>query len=310
MSIYQKLRARLNRAGIHPSTRRGQNFLLDGNQLRFIAETGRVGPRDVILEVGPGSGFLTRRLAKSGGLVLGVELDHGLLPLAQEETAGLPNVFYYEGDILAGKNRINPEVVARLEELLALKNKALADEGKTEAAVLKSVSNLPYSAGTPFVMNALASPLPWQLGVFLLQLEVAERMVAPPGGKNYGALSIATALGSDSAIERTVGPRSFWPPPKVESAVIVVRFRPVEERMALPWYELRAVTNAVFGSRRKILKNALKGLFPDRNIAEMLTALRISPECRGETMTPEQFLLIAREVEADKASDKSTERES
>lgn len=297
MSIYQKLRARLNRAGIRPSTRRGQNFLLDSNPLRFIAETGQLSPRDVVLEVGPGSGFLTRRLALFGCLVLGVELDYGLLPLAQEETAGLPNVFYLQGDILAGKNRINPDVTARLEELLALKAKALAEEGGGEP-VLKSVSNLPYSAGTPFVMNTLSSPLPWDVGIFLLQQEVAERIIAPPGGKNFGALSIAAALGSTTTIERVVGPKSFWPRPNVESAVIKMTFKPVAERLALPWPEIRAVTNAVFGSRRKILKNALKGLFPDTDIGAMLAEMGLDPEDRGERLPPEQFLAIARKVTA------------
>lgn len=296
MGIYHKLRARLNRAGIRPSTRRGQNFLLDGNQLRFIAETGRLGPRDVVLEVGPGSGFLTRRLALSGALVLGVELDHGLLPVAREETDGLPNVFYLQGDILGGKNRINPEVTAKLEELLALKAKGLTEAGEEGGPVLKSVSNLPYSAGTPFVMNALASPLPWALGVFLLQLEVAERIVAPPGGKNFGALSIAAGLASRSSIEREVGPKSFWPRPNVDSAVLVMEFKPVAERMEIPWVELRAVTNAVFGSRRKILKNALKGLFPDRDIGAMLGEMAIDPECRGETLAPEIFLALAHKI--------------
>ena len=215
MGIYKKLRARLNRAGIRPSTRRGQNFLLDSNMLYFIAQTGGLGPGDVVLEVGPGSGFLTRRLPLSGALVLGVELDHGLLPVAQEETAGLPNVFYMQGDILAGKNHINPAVVERLRELLALKAKGLAATPEGSEPVLKSVSNLPYSAGTPFVMNALSSPLPWAVGVFLLQQEVAERIVAPPGGKNYGALSIAAGLGATTPTARCVGPRPFWPRPNV-----------------------------------------------------------------------------------------------
>lgn len=291
MGVYRKLRARLDKAGIRPSTRRGQNFLLDANHLGFIADMGRLAPRDVVLEVGPGSGFLTRRIALSGCLVLGVELDHGLLPVAREETDGLPNVFYLQGDILAGKNRINPDVVAKLEELLTLKNQALREENKGEA-VLKCVSNLPYSAGTPFVMNALASPLPWAIGVYLLQLEVGERLVAPPGGKNYGALSIAASLAAKTTIERTVPPRAFWPSPNVDSAVVRMEFKPAGERMAIPWPALRAVTNAVFGSRRKILKNALKGLFPDGS-ADVLDALGIDPESRGERMSPEQFLAIA-----------------
>lgn len=296
MGIYKKLRARLDRAGIRPSTRRGQNFLLDSNQLYFIAETGGLGPRDVVLEVGPGSGFLTRRLALSGALVLGVELDHGLLPVAQEETAGLPNVFYLRGDILSGKNNINPAVVERLRELLELKAKGLADAGEGGEPVLKSVSNLPYSAGTPFVMNALSSPLPWAVGVFLLQQEVAERIVASPGGKNYGSLSIAAGLGASTTIERSVSPRCFWPRPNVESAVIKMVFKPAAERTALPWPRLRAVTNAVFGSRRKILKNALKGLFPDTDIGTMLGGLNIDPENRGERLTPEEFLAIALKI--------------
>lgn len=291
MGMYKKLRARLDAAGIRPSTRRGQNFLLDPNQLRFIAEAGEPTPGDVVLEVGPGSGFLTRRLALSGAIVLAVELDHGLLPVAREETEGLPNVFYIEGDILAGKNRLNPEVTAKLEELLRLK----------DGLRLKSVSNLPYSAGTPFIMNALASPLPWTTGIFLLQLEVAERIVAPPGGKNYGSLSIAAGLASETAIERPVSPKCFWPRPNVESAVIRMNFKPAAERMAIPWTRVRAVTNAVFGSRRKILKNALKGLFSGRggddgsgaNAGGLLARLGIDPESRGERLSPEQFLAIA-----------------
>ncbi len=300
MGMYKKLRARLDRAGIRPSTRRGQNFLLDPNQLRFIAETGGLSPQDVVLEVGPGSGFLTRRLALSGAIILGVELDHGLLPVAKEETEGLPNVFYLEGDILAGKNRLNPAVTEKLEELLALKAKALADADGADAAspVLKSVSNLPYSAGTPFVMNALASPLPWALGVFLLQQEVAERIVAPPGGKNYGSLSIAASLAASTTIERAVAPACFWPRPNVDSAVVKMIFKSASERAALPWTRLRAVTNAVFGSRRKILKNALKGLFRDREehagVGEMLIGMGLDPESRGERLSPEDFLALAR----------------
>lgn len=283
MSLYKKLRARLEHAGIRPSTRRGQNFLLDSNQLRFIAELGAPAPDDVILEVGPGSGFLTRRLALSGALVLGVELDHGLLPVAQEETSGLPNVFYLRADILDGKNSLNPDAAAKLRELLALKTDP----------TLKCVSNLPYSAGTPFIMNALASDLPWHTGVFLLQTEVAERIAAPPGGKNYGAISIAAGLAAETTIEREVGPKCFWPKPNVDSTVIKMRFKPVAERTALPWRALREVTNAVFGARRKILKNALKGLFPDTDIGLFLKEMELDADCRGETLPPETFLRIA-----------------
>lgn len=293
MGTYRKLKARLDKAGIRPSSRRGQNFLLDNNQLIFIAEAGGLGPEDVVLEVGPGSGLLTRRLALTGSLILAVELDHGLLPIAQEETAGLPNVFFMQGDILAGKNQINPDVIARLRELLVEQKRVLAASGNNAEPKLKCVSNLPYSAGTPFVMNILSSDLPWSTGVFLLQREVGERMSAPPGGKDYGTLSIAAGLAATTSIERVVGPRSFWPRPNVESAVVRMDFKPLAERMALPWSKLRQVTNAVFGSRRKILKNALKGLYPESDIGEMLESLDIDPGGRGECLSPEEFMRLA-----------------
>lgn len=297
MGILEKLRARMNRAGLKPSQRRGQNFLLDNNQLRFIAETGWLGPDDVTLEVGPGSGFLTRYIAKSGSIVLAVELDRGLLPLAQEETKNLPNVFFMQGDILAGKNAINPEVLQKLDEMLTLKRSMLADEAAKSGqpqreAVLKCVSNLPYSAGTPFVMNLLSSPMPWKTGVFLLQKEVAERIGAAPGGKAYGALSIGAGLAATTSIERIVPPRCFWPRPNVESAVIKMEFLPMEERLALPWKGIKRIATAVFGSRRKTLRNALKGVFADSSPDDILAQCNIDPGCRGETMTPGQFKML------------------
>ncbi len=297
MGVLEKLRARLNRAGLRPSTRRGQNFLLDFNQLRFIVETAALEAKDVVLEVGPGTGFLTRRLALTGSLVLAVELDRGLLPLAQEETSGLPNVMYLQGDILARKNAINPEVLEKIRELAAIKRTMLADAGgstagEAEQPVLKCVSNLPYSAGTPFVMNLLCSDLPWQTGVFLLQKEVAERMTALPGGKDYGALSIAATLAAAATIERIVTPHAFWPRPNVDSAIILMKFLPLEKRTALPWKGIKRIAAAVFGSRRKILRNALKGVYQKREPEEILAQLAIDPTSRGESMTPQQFAAL------------------
>lgn len=289
MSILRKLRARLDRLGLKPSVRRGQNFLLDQNQLAFIVETARPGPNDVVLEVGPGSGFLTRRLAKTGALVLAVEIDKGLLPLAAEETKGLPNVIYHLGDILAGKNALNPEAMDRLAELLTLKREQPGAAESPSEPVLKSVSNLPYSAGTPFIMNLLTSPLPWTTGVFLLQKEVAERLGAAPGGKEYGAISIGAALAGTATLERIVPPGAFWPRPKVDSAVVRMEFLPAGERAEIPWRGIRRIASAVFSARRKILKNALKGVFRDRDAADVLKEAELDPECRGETLTPHEF---------------------
>lgn len=297
MGVYKRLRAKLDKAGLKPSVRRGQNFLLDMNLLNFIVETAAAGPNDLVLEVGPGTGFLTRRLALTGCLVLGVELDHGLLPLAKDETKDLPNVFIMQGDILAGKNRINPDVLSKVQELHDEKSRLMREENNTTVPSLKCVSNLPYSAGTPFVMNLLSSELPWERGVFLLQREVGERMTAGPGGKDYGALAIMCGLAAKAKAERIVGPQVFWPRPKVDSVVVKMDFLPVNERSALPWRELRQVTSAVFGSRRKILKNALKGIYGDEiDVGEMLQKLGLDPGGRGEEIGPEGFLAMAGEL--------------
>ncbi|MDR0362455.1 MAG: 16S rRNA (adenine(1518)-N(6)/adenine(1519)-N(6))-dimethyltransferase RsmA [Planctomycetota bacterium] len=292
MSILRKLRARLDRHGLKPSIRRGQNFLLDRNQLGFIVDAARLGPNDVVLEVGPGSGFLTRRLARTGALVFSVEIDRGLLPLAMEETEGLPNVVYLLGDILAGKNALNPEAMARLAELVELRRGRPGSAAVGKEPVLKSVSNLPYSAGTAFIMNLFASPLPWTTGVFLLQREVAERMCASPGGKEYGAVSIGAGLAGTASIERIVPPGAFWPRPNVDSAVLRMEFLPVDRRSRIPWRGIRRIASAVFGSRRKILKNALKGVYRGREAGDVLAEARIAPECRGETLGPGEFRLL------------------
>lgn len=287
MAKIDALKKRLAAAGLRPSIARGQNFLVDANIVRAIAAAGTPGPEDIVLEVGPGTGFLTTELAQSGARVLAVELDHGLLPLAREAVAAWPNVEFLEGDILAGKNEIHPLALAGLERMLAA----------APGAHLKSISNLPYSAGTPLVINLLSSPLPWETGVFLLQKEVAQRISAAPGTDSYGAVSIYAALAARTQLDRIVPPQSFWPRPKVDSAVIVMHFLPAAQRMALPWAALRAVCGAVFGARRKTLRNALRGCFPDLDISALLSPLGIAPDCRGETLGPEQFLALAQSLD-------------
>jgi len=286
----EELRSRFDEIRFRPSARRGQNFLLDANQANLVARLGDPRPGDVILEVGPGSGFLTRVLAASGATIVGVELDERLFELVGRETAGFPNVHLMRADILDGKNAVNPAVLERLEQILAEQAKA----NPSRPPALKCVSNLPYSAGTPFAMNLLSSPLPWTRGVFLLQWEVAARMTAAPGSEAYGALSIGCTLAARTRIERKVPPTVFWPRPSVASATVVMDFRPAAERMALPWRGLRRTTSAVFSARRKNLRNALKGLWEKEEIDPLLERLGFSAERRGETLSPEEFVEAAR----------------
>ncbi len=290
----ERLLALFDRYGIRPQTRRGQNFLLDRNQVAFVARLGEAGPQDVILEVGPGTGFLSRELAASGATVLGVEVDRRLAELLRGEMADLPNFVLLEADILAGKQKINPAVLERLD--------ALRRARKTETT-LKCISNLPYSAGTPFVANLFASALPWSLGVYMLQLEVAKRLTASPGNRDYGSLAVAAALGGKAEIVRHVPPQVFWPRPRVASAIVSVRFFPLSARQAIPWNALRRITIAVFGGKRKHLRNALKSVFPADRLDDALARIAAEPDSRGSNLGPEQFLLLAREL--DSGADKS-----
>lgn len=279
----EKLMALFARHGMSPRIRWGQNFLLDKNQVNFIARTGEANNNDIILEVGPGTGFLSKELAKTGATLLACELDHGMAGIVLDEMKDFPNFFLMEADILASKSEINPEVTARLKEMY-----------EARGGYLKCISNLPYSAGTPFSANIFESELPWHSGVYLLQLEVTQRMVAKPGSKEYGSLSIKTAIGAKKAkIMRKVPPTVFWPRPNVDSGVIKIEFKPLEERMSIPWQNLRRVCVSIFNSRRKSLRNALKGLIPKEDVLAFIDDLGFDPGIRGQKLTPEEFLACA-----------------
>lgn len=284
MKRKEKLMSLFDRYGLRPSSQRGQNFLLDKNQVNFIARTGEAQAGDIILEVGPGTGFLSEELAATSATILAVEFDHGMAKIARGVMKDYPNFFLIEADILAGKNNVNPEVLEKLAEMLT-----------TRPGRLKCISNLPYSAGTPFAANLFESSLPWHSGVYLLQYEVGQRLCALPGTPHYGALAIKAALGGKVKIERKVPPQVFWPRPRVDSAVVRVVFNPVEERLSLPWWELRRMCMAAFSSRRKNIHNALKGFIPKEETMAFLERSGIDPEVRGQDLTPEQFLAMALE---------------
>ena len=344
MNRLERLKRGFAAAGIRPNARLGQNFLLDVNQVRFIARQAELDARDVVLEVGPGTGFLSKEILAAGATLVAVEYDRKLFEYASQElrTApedrfrplpgggfsadgtgdgsaacpvspppapppppgagrrrpdGTPDVVLLHTDILAGKNAVNPHV---LEAVRAALDRRLAlDPG---AGRLKCVSNLPYSAGAPFLMNLFASEFPWERAVFLIQWEVAEKMCARPGSAAYGGLAVTVALGGSAKIIRKVPPPVFWPRPRVDSAVARVDFHPAAERLALPWKALRAVTSAAFSGRRKRLANALKGIVAREAVEAWLAAEKLDPETRGQTLSPRQFLALARLRDCPKTS--------
>jgi 16S rRNA (adenine1518-N6/adenine1519-N6)-dimethyltransferase len=277
------LRSLFARKGIAPRHHLGQNFLVDLNIHDLIVETAAVGPEDLVLEVGPGAGALTALMAGRGARVLAIEIDRGMAGLAAEAVAGLPGARVMNVDALASKNTLNPSVI---EEVRAVMKAA---PGK----VFKLVANLPYNVATPIISNLLVHPeICPSLMVVTIQRELAERMIAAPSTAEYGALSILVQALAEVSIVRILPPSVFWPRPKVESAVVMIR--PVPERRAatdVAWFH--TVVRQVFLHRRKNLRHVLSELWPDRftkaDVDALLARLGLDGRLRAEALDVDQF---------------------
>ncbi len=188
-------------SGIRLNTRHGQNFLVDLNLLRMIAQRARLEPCDVVLEVGTGTGSLTALLAAEAAAVVTVEIDEQLYQLASEELTGLTNVVMLRTDALRNKSHLNAEVIAAVRQQLD------AAAGRR----LKLVANLPYNVATPVMANLLASSIVPDSMTVTVQKEVADRIAARPGTKDYGALSVWMQCQCQVELVRTLPPSVFWP---------------------------------------------------------------------------------------------------
>jgi 16S rRNA (adenine1518-N6/adenine1519-N6)-dimethyltransferase len=285
------LRNLFARRGIAPQHRYGQNFLIDLNLHELIVKTAEVGPDDVVLEIGPGAGALTARLAARAAAVVAVEIDPLLAALTAETVAQMPNVRVLNVDALASKSKLNPDVLDNVRAGLAV----------APDRQLKLVANLPYHIATPIVSNLLVHPelCPSRM-VITIQLELAERMRAEPQQEAYGALSILVQALADCEIVRTLPPTVFWPRPKVDSAIVLIVPQP-EKRAAItdiPWFH--QVVRQVFLHRRKNLRRVLYSLWRDRmtkpEIDTLLESLGLTGLIRAEAMNVEEFLALASQL--------------
>lgn len=253
------------------SKKLGQNFLIDHSIVQGIVDAAQIVPGEKVLEIGPGIGTLTQGLAEAGACVTAVELDKKLPAVLAQTLAGYENVNIVPGDIL----KVNiPEIMG--------------------AGSFKVAANLPYYITTPIVMALLEQRLPISRMVTMVQKEVAERMVANPGGKDYGALSVAVQYYTIPSIVLDVPPKSFIPAPEVDSVVICceVREKPavevVDEKMFF------RVVKAAFGQRRKTFNNALKSMGIDKEqVQAVLAAAGIDGTRRGETLSLQEFAAVA-----------------
>jgi len=285
------LRRRFAEAGIHPRTRLGQNFLIDLNLQRVLAEAADVGPGDVVLEVGTGTGGLTALLAERAARVVTVEVDPDLARLAAAELAARENVTMLQVDALKNKNRLNPAVLEEVGRHLA------ADPGRR----LKLASNLPYNVATPILTNLLAEAAPYSMTV-TIQKELADRIIAPPGTRDYGGLSIWIQSQCRVRIERVMPPEAFWPRPKVHSAIVQIELdETLRGRIAdRKWFH--DFVRAMFFHRRKYLRSELLSAFKDRlgkpEVDALMAQLAFPADVRAEQLDVEAMLRLSDAVRA------------
>lgn len=290
------LKTALQKRGIVPKKKLGQNFLVDQNILQLIVRTAAPCERDIVLEIGTGAGNLTKLLGEKAHRVLSVEIDRRLFGLASDALAQQKNIHILNMDVLRSKTSIDPRIEGLLMEWLE------AEEGLE----LKVVSNLPYSISTPAIIALLEGKLPVRLMVLTLQREIVDRLVARPGTKDYGVLSIIAQLFSEIHVVRTLPVEVFWPMPQVESAIVVLKVNKKKAHRIIPNYKLFSIIiRAVFQSRRKTLLNSLQMLdwsmlgkeAPEKeSLQRVLGGLGIGPQLRGEALDLEGFVALCREV--------------
>ncbi len=268
------IRKELDAHGLAPRKKWGQHFLVDRNVLQKIIRTADVKPQDVVLEVGPGLGEMTLALAREARRVIAVEIDPKLAEVLRGKVSGCPNVEVIQKDVLK----------LDLHSLLG-----------GERSPVKVVANLPYQISTPLLFHFIDSRQIFADLTLMLQKEVAERIVAVPGGKQYGPLSVLVQTVANISICFGVKASAFFPPPRVESSVIRVTWK--QKPLIKPDEEdrLREVVRGSLGYRRKTLVNALKhsGLTLPRDLEQRLTEIQIDPRRRPETLTVDEFIQLA-----------------
>ena len=259
----------------------GQNFLVDPNILRNIVAAANLDKTKGALEIGPGIGALTQYLADTAGRVVAIEIDQRLLPVLKETLSPYPNASVIHSDILQ----------VDLHELFR--------EQFPDTAAVSVVANLPYYVTTPIVMKLLEARLPLENIVVMVQKEVAERMGAAPGGKEFGSLSVAVQYYCEPEVVAIVPHTVFIPKPDVDSAVIRLKVLPEPSVRVKDEAFFFAVVHAAFAQRRKTIMNNLLSKFGKDNKEKLQSALAragIDPVRRGETLSLQEYALLTDEL--------------
>jgi len=274
MTLYEEVRAALRESGFRPKKNFGQNFLIHERVIESILRLLDLEPNDQVVEIGPGLGFLTRRLIERAAKVWAVEIDPVLLErLRCARFAADPKLELIHGDILQ---------VALPESLPA---------GK-----IKLTGNLPYSISTPVLFRIFEWREHFSTLVLMVQKEVADRMASAAGTKDYGTLSVWCQIHGRITEKISVSPESFFPRPKVRSTILKIELydEPLAKNDELS--ALRVLVRAAFNQRRKMLGNALSACLNGgrSEIEKVLRSQAIDPQRRGETLTVDEFIRLAR----------------
>jgi len=286
MQTKQQIRQLLASVGISPNKRLGQHFLIDLNLMEKLVDSANIHNNDIVLEVGCGTGSLTEALAQRAGKVIAVEVDGTLAEIAKRQLAKAENAEVINADILENKNTISGTVTGAIEP---------AREKHPGRFLL--VANLPYNLASPVMLNLITGPTTADSMYVTVQKEVAERMTAASGGKDYGILSILLSATGDVKTIRVLRPTVFWPRPQVDSAMVSF-VRKKEKVSRIKNMEVFSeVVNLFMRHRRKMLKGCTR--LAAGKLAEIHSWPKIFEQCcidphqRPEQLLPEDYIAIA-----------------
>ncbi|MBI2830366.1 MAG: ribosomal RNA small subunit methyltransferase A [Chloroflexi bacterium] len=285
--VLTETRDLLRQLGIRPRKGLGQHFLIDTEVLSSILEAAELASRDIVLEVGPGLGILTRELAQRAGWVIAVELDDKLAAMLKQRLASFQNVTIINRNILD----VDPAVLINEQKASFLQDES---SGRVPASIInpfdyKVVANLPYNITSPVLRHFFEAPLKPRFMVVMVQKEVAEAIVAEPGERSI--LSVSVQFYGKPRIISYVPARSFYPAPKVDSAVLRIDLYPKPVVPVTDEVSFFKLVRAGFSAARKQLVNSLsKGLaFSRSRTFEMLDKAGIQPQRRAETLTLDEW---------------------
>jgi 16S rRNA (adenine1518-N6/adenine1519-N6)-dimethyltransferase len=286
MHTKYKIQKLLSEEGVKPNKRLGQHFLIDLNLMRRLVEYANVSSEDVILEVGCGTGSLTEALSGCAGMVIAVEVDKTLCHIARAELIKARNVTILNTDVLENKHNLNKEVIE------AIKSARSKFNGR-----FLLLSNLPYHAASPLLFNLCVGPVVADEMYITVQKEVAERMIAEPGRKDYGPLSIVMAATGSVELLKVLKTSVFWPTPKVESAFVKFSRENNKEEQIKDKRLFEEILHLFMQHRRKMVISSAK--FASGRLAEInnwqlvFEQLSINPKDRPEQLHVSEYVQLS-----------------